>query len=202
MKHFDKRTDFATDEEYANFRGLVLDNLVSNSFFRSASAVNNTYGRAETARRLIEARGIRTIVDLSGIQLHLMTDEFGFELIKRMRVLLEEDGPYIIQCDAGKKRTGFACILLEMLSGTNYELLVGDYIKSYVNNNHLDLSKDFAKADVIRRSKVDSIIRYIDGVCHDSVANISFRDAARKYFLKYGFSLAEVAELESKIGSH
>ena len=50
MKHLDNREDFRTDEEFTNFRNLILANHKSMTFFRSASAVKNKYGRAITVQ--------------------------------------------------------------------------------------------------------------------------------------------------------
>lgn len=53
MKYLDNREDFRTDEEFANFRNLILANHKSMTFFRSASAVKNKYGRASTVQQLM-----------------------------------------------------------------------------------------------------------------------------------------------------
>ena len=53
MKHLDSREDFETSEEFANFRGLILNNRESKLYFRSASAIRDKYGRAKTVQKLM-----------------------------------------------------------------------------------------------------------------------------------------------------
>ena len=69
--------------------------------------------------------------------------------------------PYIIQCDAGKKRTGFVCLILEMLSGTSYINIVNDYLESYKNNNGFLANPEIAKD--IEVQKIQKLIYYING---------------------------------------
>ena len=139
MQHRDARELFGTDEEFANFRGLVLHNERSSVFFRSASSVRNYYGRAGTVQTLMCQYGIRTIIDLASIECGISTTEFGVRAVSRIRRALNRPAPYIVQCDAGKKRTGFVCMILEALSGTSRELIIDDFLESYRNNNGLTI---------------------------------------------------------------
>lgn len=163
MKHLDNREDFRTDEEFANFRNLILANHKSMIFFRSASAVNNKYGRASTVQQLMQKNSIHLIVDFSNVEYRCMSDEFGFILVQKIRAILKENPPYIIQCDAGKKRTGFVCLVLEMLSGTNYTDIVNDYLESYKNNNGLNFLANPEIAKDIEVQKIQKLIHYING---------------------------------------
>ena len=162
MKHLDNREDFRTDEEFANFRNLILANHKSITFFRSASAMKNKYGRASTVRQLMQKNLIYQIVDFSNVECQCMSDEFGFILVQKLRAILRKDPPYIIQCDAGKKRTGFVCLILEMLSGTNYTNIVNDYLESYKNNNGLNFLTNPEIAKEIEVQKIQKLICHIN----------------------------------------
>ena len=198
MKHLDKRSDFSSDEQFANFRSLILNDKESNIFFRSASSTRNLYGRMETVKRIMQEKSIKTTIDITRIEHRCFDDEFGFKLIEQFRKILTKEGPYIIQCDAGKKRTGFACILLEMLSGTHYSLIAQDYLKSYTNNNGLNPTKDYDIIKRLKHKRVDSIIRFI-GNTNTDIANINFANAAKSYLIKYGFSEHEIRELQKRL---
>lgn len=154
LKHLDNRVDFATDEEFANFRNLILNNFTSTMFFRSASCIKDTYGRRETVLRLMKERSINTVIDISHINERCLGEKFGHELISELRKILVEPGPYIIQCEAGKKRTGFVCIILEMLSGTDYSHVVDDYLISYINNNGIDICRDKKLVDEVTKKLI------------------------------------------------
>ena len=59
------RTDFPSDEAFANFRMVTLGEIAEGALYRSASPVNNESGRAETADNLAEAVSIRTVLNLA-----------------------------------------------------------------------------------------------------------------------------------------
>ena len=197
MRHLDRREDFSSDERFANFRGLIINNKESEVFFRSASATRNVYGRMETVNKIMHSKSIQTIINLAPIEYRCFSDEFGRELIKQFRKILTEKGPYIIQCDVGKKRTGFASIVLEMLSGTSYEFIVQDYVESYVNNNGINMADDIEGMKKIHRI-IDAIIQFI-GKTKKDVSEIDFINSAELYLLEYGFSRYEIIELRKKL---
>lgn len=199
MKHLDKREDFSSDEKFANFRSLVLGNKKSKMFFRSASATRNIYGRMEVVNKIMRYKSIKTIIDLATIECRCFSDEFGQKLIDQLRIILTEDGPYIIQCDAGKKRTGFASIILEMLSGTNYEFIIQDYIESYINNNGISVTDDCNIVEGVKK-KIDKIVQFIGGT-EKNISEINLISSAELYLSRYGFSEHEILELRKKLKS-
>ena len=198
MKHLDKREFFSSDEKFANFRSLILNNKKSKMFFRSASATRNIYGRMETVNKIMRNKSIKTTIDLTYIEYRCFSDEFGYELVNQFCKILAEEGPYVIQCDSGKKRTGFASIVLEMLSGTNYSLIVQDYIESYVNNNGVSVIDDCDVVEKIRKQKIDRIIQFISGA-KESILETNFVKSAELYLLKYGFDEYEILKLHKKL---
>ena len=197
MKHLDSREDFNTDEEFANFRSLILRNRKSTMFFRSASAIKNTYGRLEITQKLMRERSIVSIIDFSDVRYRCMSYEFGLALTRKIYEIFAKESPYIIQCDAGKKRTGFVCIVLEMLSGTTYDNIVADYLESYKNNNGIDFSINPEIAKKIEFQKVQKIIRYINDDNDYEKANL--KTIACKYLQKHGMSKQEIKMLQAKL---
>lgn len=197
MKHLDNREDFRTDEEFANFRNLILSNHKSMAFFRSASAVKNKYGRASTVQQLMQKNSIHLILDFSNVEHRCMCDEFGFILAQKLRSILGEDPPYIIQCDAGKKRTGFVCLILEMLSGTNYADIVNDYLESYKNNNGLNLLANPEIVKDIEVQKIQKLIYYING--NQDFKKTNLVEIAYSFLRRYGMSQREIQILQQKL---
>lgn len=197
MKHLDNREDFRTDEEFANFRNLILANHKSITFFRSAIAMKNKYGRASTVQQLMRNNLIYQIVDFSNVECQCMSDEFGFILVQKLRAILRKDPPYIIQCDAGKKRTGFVCLILEMLSGTDYTNIVNDYLESYKNNNGLDFLTNPEIAKEIEVQKIQKLIYYING--NQDFKKTNLEEIAYSFLQRYGMLHREIQILQQKI---
>ncbi len=60
-----ERSDYASDEIFANFRNISSGSLGANVLFRSSSPVNNELGRAAYADDFMEANHIATVVNLA-----------------------------------------------------------------------------------------------------------------------------------------
>ena len=59
------RADYTSDEVFANFRQVTVGEIGVGKFFRSASPVDNQYGRAAYAGPLVEAAGVRCVMNLA-----------------------------------------------------------------------------------------------------------------------------------------
>ncbi len=82
------RADYASDEQFSNFRALSGGNLKENFLYRGASPVNNVYGRASTTDTLLEKTGIETVIDLAdsdeNMQDYFSSDEFSSPYAKSL----------------------------------------------------------------------------------------------------------------------
>lgn len=140
---------------------------------------------------------IHLIVDFLNVECRCMSNEFGFILVQKLQAILREDPPYIIQCDAGKKRTGFVCLILEMLSGTNYTDIVNDYLESYKNNNGLNFLANPEIAKDIEVQKIQKLIQYING--NQDFEKTNLEKISYSFLQKYGMSQREIQILQQKL---
>lgn len=60
-----ERSDYASDEIFANFRPITTTGLKAGIIYRSASPINNEIGRAAYADKLSKAAGVQTFVNLA-----------------------------------------------------------------------------------------------------------------------------------------
>ena len=61
--------DYGGDEAvFANFRAVEMGGIARGRLYRSASPILNTYARAATADRLIEAAGVKTVMNLANTE--------------------------------------------------------------------------------------------------------------------------------------
>ncbi len=65
LVYTDERDDYDSDEIFANFRAVVLGDIAEGKLYRSASPINNGNGRASYADKLIEAAGVKTVMNLA-----------------------------------------------------------------------------------------------------------------------------------------
>lgn len=61
------------------------------------------------------------------------SDDFGEGIAKGLTFLSEHEGPYLVHCNEGKDRAGFASMVIEALMGASVEDIRNDYMQSYIN---------------------------------------------------------------------
>ena len=65
LKYTNDRADYASDEIFANFRAVKAGDIAEGKLYRSASPISNEIGRAAAADKLIEAAGVKTVLNLA-----------------------------------------------------------------------------------------------------------------------------------------
>lgn len=181
----DDRSYYDSDESFANFRPLTLNDCISKVFFRSASCISDRYGRRKYVAKLMQRHNISTIIDLSGINCRCTSNEFSKAFIEKLSGAIYLPGPYIVQCEAGKKRTGYACMAIEALSGTSLEKIIVDYLQSYVNNNLLSCDSLNKERKTIIEKTILPRLCFITGLKVNELGSSDLRFHTRKFFMSY-----------------
>ena len=158
------RSDFDSDETFANFRAVKGGALAENRLFRSCNPVESDE-RAPFAAALAEKAGVAVVLNLSDTEEEAsgriadfpyyqklsntgsvkyvamgasFTDKnFASHLHDGLSYLAKRQGPYYIHGKEGRTRTGMLCSLLAALCGASMEELKEDYMQSYVNYYHV-----------------------------------------------------------------
>lgn len=75
-----ERTDFISDEVFADFRPVVMGDIVEGRLYRCASPIDNVYGRASTANKLAESVGINAVMNMANTseEVEKFAEEEGF----------------------------------------------------------------------------------------------------------------------------
>ena len=68
LERTNKRDDYSSDKEFANFRNLSIGNIAKGVLYRSSSPINNELGRAAYADDLIKKAGVKTAVNMADSQ--------------------------------------------------------------------------------------------------------------------------------------
>lgn len=186
LRRTDKREDYPelNDEEYCNFRYVKVTGMKENILYRGSSPINNFMKRAKYVDELLDKYGIKTIINLSDsedkaksfpnyndtyyskqniIFLNTNADvtsyNFGKSVLKAMRFIIKNKGPYFVHCMEGQDRTGAICAILSSLLGATKEELIYDFMKTYEN---------FYK---VKRGS-DQYIKIVKGEMQDDIASI------------------------------
>ena len=160
------RADYASDEEFANFR--LAGNL--SKVYRGTSPINFSSNKVRYSFCDSQCRisGIKTVIDIAdsdqdiqdflsaaehdgsymrelfsegaiiglGSNTNYIGEDFMVKMARGLRFMLSRPGPYFIHCNEGKDRTGFYFILLEALTGANLQEIKDDYMQTYKNFFH------------------------------------------------------------------
>ena len=160
LRRSNNRDDYKelTDEEYCNFRNVNVGSIKEGILYRGSSPINDFMKRAKYADAALKKYGIKTIINLSDdknvaesyegyndtyyskqkiIFLDTNADvtsyNFGKSVLKAMRFIIENEGPYYIHCMEGQDRTGAVCAIFESLLGASKNELMIDFMKTYEN---------------------------------------------------------------------
>lgn len=80
LVYTNQRSDYASDEVFANFRPVTAGKIAEGALYRSASPISNEYGRASYANALAQKHGVAAVLNLADtpedIQGYLKADGF------------------------------------------------------------------------------------------------------------------------------
>ena len=99
----------------------------------------------------------------ASLNINFGSDEFGRKLVSGLKDMIDNPGPYLLNCTEGKDRTGFVCMLLEALCGASYQEIVDDYMISYDNYYQITKKSDPERYEVIRENVLDPLIHIMIG---------------------------------------
>ncbi len=217
----ENRVDYMSDEIFANFRTISAGDIESGKVYRSCNPALGD-ARAPYAEDLAQEKNIKTIINLADseesylenvetidwykdmyennrvILLDMDVDytslEFGQKLAKGFIFMSENEAPYLIHCNEGKDRAGFAAVVLESLMNATLEEIQSDYMMSYAN--YYGVEKGTKQYDYIADTPYNMLVNIADGV---DVSNENLSMIAEKYLLKIGLNSDQIMAIKNNI---
>ena len=138
-------------------------------------------------------------VVVSGLSMNYESDDFKATLADGLVGMTEMDGPYLVHCNEGKDRTGFACMLLEALCGASYQEIVDDYMVTYDNYYGITTTEQKEKYDVIVSDVLDPMIQSMLDDEDADLASADLAAGAKAWLLDAGMSEAQVNALKARL---
>ena len=210
-----------TDEEFANFREVSVSGIGAGKLYRSSSPVNPEINRNQIADQASAAAGIKTFINLADndevmrgyegfdgtyystqaiIPLNLGVDfsaeDFRSGLAEGLRFIAAGEAPYLIHCNEGKDRAGFAAAVLECLMGASAEEVVSDYMITF--KNYYKVEPGTEQYEIIARSNICKSLAAAFDVADISEADLQAE--AEAYLLEIGLSADEIAQIHANLG--
>lgn len=209
-----------TDEEYANFRMVKINEIGENKLYRSSSPVNPEISRNTYAMKATEDHGIKSIVNLAdtelevkamatykdsyyskqnvlalGLNVDFNSNSFKEGIAKIMHFISTNEAPYLIHCNEGKDRAGYIVALLECLVGASFDEVTNDYMITYYNYYNVLPGTEQYKAIIDKR--ITKQLEAAFGVTELSKADLS--KLCENYLLSVGVAREDIQTVKLKL---
>lgn len=222
LEKSEKRSDYASDEIFANFRAVTLGKIAPGRLYRSCHPANGE-ARAPYAALLVEKADIKTVINLAdndeelaknaatapyyqkrytlgqiialGMGLDFTGPDFTAKLHRGLGFMIAHPGPYLIHCNEGKDRAGMISALLEGLMGARVNEIIADYMTSYAN--YFQVTQEDPKYDIISQI----ILNVLKDINYgEPVTDANLQAATERYLVKtVGLTPIEVNALKARL---
>ena len=133
------------------------------------------------------------------LSMNYQSDVFAEKIAQGLIMLETVDGPYLIHCTEGKDRTGFVCMLIEVLCGASYQEIVDDYMLTYANYYDITKEKEPDKYQVILQQNIDAMLKYLVNDDETDIKTADLSVHARDYLLWAGMEEAQIDAFIARI---
>lgn len=210
-----------SDMEFANFRVISTTGMGEGKLYRSSSPVNPDINRNKEADAAAADAGVRTFINLADsedtmkgyegfadsycakqhiICLNLGVDfaaeDFKAGLAEGFRFIAANEAPYLVYCNEGKDRAGFASAVLEALMGADAEEITEDYMVTFYN--YYDVQPGTEQYDVIAASNIQKSLAAAFEM--ESIFEGDLQAAAVNYLTGIGMTAEEITALQANLG--
>ena len=225
LVYTDNREDYASDEIFVNFRTVIPGKLyrsvspINNKIKRAAITdrliqevgIKTVMNMADTEEEVAEYIAAESFdspyyrelytsgsVLVTKMPIYYGSDDFGEGIAKGFTFLSEHEPPYLIHCTEGKDRTGFAAMLLEMMTGFSPEDMIADYMLSYVNFYGIETETEQYEF-IAEKNIIDMLSTIAEKDRGADLTNIDWKEAAENYLTSCGMSAEAIETLETKL---
>lgn len=215
------RDDYLTDEEFANFRSIDFGSIKDKILYRSGS-LTAFNARSSFTTSLAKEAGVNSIINLDDnldsmirdlgfmpndwykdlydkgdvllvdMNAEYKSSEFGEKVAQSIRYILNNEGPYLIQCDDGRTRTGFVIVVIEALMGATQEEIESDYMQSYIN--YYGIKKGTYQYNYAKRNPYEMLASIACGI---QLKDEHLSAIANNYLIHIGLTEEEVLALKN-----
>ena len=135
-----------------------------------------------------------------GLSANYGSQDFKDKLTAGLVAMLDDDGPYLVNCTEGKDRTGLVIMIFEMLAGASYDEMLEDYMVTYFNYYGIAGFTDSNRYRLIKENLFDDMLRTAMGVKEDfPLEDVDFVPYAQNYLSDAGMTDTQIDMLRAKL---
>ena len=125
-------------------------------------------------------------------------DAFKESLAKGFIFLIDNPGSFVVHCNEGKDRAGFASAILECLGDATLAEVKADYMVTYFNYYGVTEGTDQYNA-VVKSNIVKTLCTAFGAADEEALAALNLHDAAVAYLQDCGMTEGQIEKLYSKL---
>ena len=131
------------------------------------------------------------------MSMDLSSEDFRQKLARGYRFLASHEGPYLIHCNEGKDRTGYAVGILECLMGANVDEIMQDYMLTYYN--FYGVTPDSQQYKNISTSNIEAYLAKAFGISSIRAEDVDLQARAEAFLMDIGMNKEEVTALKENL---
>lgn len=125
-----------------------------------------------------------------------MDENYAATLAEGVYEMTRHEGPYLIHCQEGKDRTGFACALLLALAGASQQEIVDDYIITYENYYGIKEEDDPDRYQAVSNLVIDFLSYLTNAPDRTDFTPEELKDGAENYLRLGGLTDEQITEIQ------
>lgn len=135
-----------------------------------------------------------------GLGADFTSEDFRKGIAEGLAFLAGQEPPYLVHCNEGKDRAGFAAMILEALMGASAKEIEADYMLSYTDYYFTEPGS--AQYEIIAEKNIREMLRYIAGLEKGaSLEGVDLAAAAEKWLLSGGMTQEQLTALQEKLSA-
>jgi len=208
-----------TDEDYSNFRNCAYGDMKPGILYRGSSPITNKLNRDVYLDNALAVYGIRTVINLTdtyktvseqnsykgsyysklNVKCYgLDTDYYSKETMAKLKQIFidiaNNEAPFYVHCIEGQDRTGYVIAVLECLLNINYDDMISDFMRTYMN--YYKVEENTVKYNNIAQNLVRELEKAFNV---NRLSKSNLREASYNYLLSLGISEEEINKLINKL---
>ena len=193
---------------------------MGNNLYRSSNPINPEIGRNTQADKACRDAGITVAINLAdnkalaegrpeysgsyystlnikylGLGVDFASEDFKKGLAEGLRFMAQNPGKYVVHCNEGKDRAGFAIAILECLMGAKANEVLEDYMVTYYN--YYGVEKGTDKYNAIAASNIVKTLQ--DAFQVKDFYSADLKKGAENYLHAIGLTDKEISELRKNL---
>lgn len=136
-----------------------------------------------------------TNIILLDLSIDFQAKEFKDGIVKAIKIIGENEGPYLVHCNEGKDRAGYMSAIIECMMGATAEEVVKDYMITYYN--YYNVAENDDRYNTIKGKNIEDTLKKSFNV--DNIYGIDLKKECEEFLISIGLTNSEIEAARSRL---